>query len=157
MSRKCQDSFSDLLDLFPVPPTYIPILHPMINGDVIPQTVEKTPLDPAGNCPSPTTSEEELVSSSSSVSTSISSTDPSISISISITISNETADTSVHESLEIPCTSAIFNVLSTRIDAKDIDISRPPFFRNPEILLLPATDVQNISAHSHYTIGPKSF
>ena len=71
------------------------------------------------------------MSSSSSVSTSISSTDPSLSISISISISNETADTSVHESLEIPCTSAIFNVLSSEIDVKDIDISRLPPLSEP--------------------------
>ena len=155
-SRKHQDSFSDLLDLFPVPPTYIPLLHPVINGDVIPQTIEKT-LTPAENCPSPTISEEELTVSSSSGSTGTSSTDSSISMSISISISNETADTSVHEILEIPCPSAIFKVLSSGIDAKDKNISRLTLIQNPEILLLPATDAQNPSVHSHYAIGPKSF
>lgn len=85
--------------------------------------------------------------SSSSGSTNTSS-DPSISISISISISNETADTSVHEILEIPCTSAIFKVLSSEIDVKDKNTSRLTLIQNPEILLLPATDVQNPSAHT---------
>ena len=91
--------------------------------------------------------------SSSSGSTSTSSTDPSISISISISISNETADTSVHEILEIPCTSAISKVLFSGFDVKDKNISRLTLIQNPEILLLPATHVQNPSVH--YTFGPK--
>ena len=127
----------------------------MINGDVIPQIAEKTSLAPAANCPS-TISEEELAVSSSSGSTSTSSTDPSISISISISISNETADTSVHEILNIPCTSAIFKVLPSRIDVKDKNISRLTLIQNPESLLLPATNVQYPSAHSHYVIGSES-
>ena len=151
-SRKRQDSFGNLLDLFPLPPTYVPLPHPIINGDVIPQTVEKTPLAPPKTCPSPTISEEELAASSSSGS-STSSTDPSISISISFSISNETADTSVHE---IPCTSAIFKVLSSGIDVKDKNISRLTLVQSPEILLLPEIDVQNPPAHSHHAIGPKS-
>ena len=132
----------------------MPLLHPVMNGDAIPQTIGKTRLVPGENCPS-TITEEELTVSSSSEFTSTSSTDPSISISISI--SNETADTSVHEILEIPCTSAIFKVLSSGIDVKDKNISRLTLIQNPEILLLPAADVQNPSAHSHYAIGPKSF
>lgn len=148
-SRKRQDSFSDLLDLFPVPPAYVPLLQPVINGDVIPQTVEKTPLAPAES-PSPTICE---VVSLSSGSTDTSSTDPPISISIS----NETADSSVHEILEIPFNSAVFKVLSSEIDVKNKNISRLTLIQNPEIVLLPATDVRNPSTHSHYAIGPKSF
>ena len=155
-SRKRQDSFSDLLDLFPVPPTFIPLPHPVINGDVIPQTVEKSPLAPAENYFSPTINEEELTVSSSSGSTITSSTHSSISISISISISNETADTSIHEILEIPCTSAIFKVISSGVGVKDKNISRLTLIQNPEILLLPATNVQNPSAHSHHAIGLKS-
>ena len=186
MSRKHQDSFSDLLDLFPLPPAYIPPLHPVINGDVIsqafektpltspqsayapplhrlcngdvfPQTVEKTPLAPAEICPSPTISEEELAVSSSSGSTSTLSADSSISISISISTSNETADSSIHKTLEISCSSAIFKVLSSGIDVKDKNISRLTLIQNPEILLLPAIDVRNPSAHSRCSVGPKSF
>ena len=156
-SRKHQNSFSDLLDLFPLPPADIPPLHPVINGDVIP--VEKIPLAPAEICPSPTISEEEeLAVSSSSGSTSTSSTDLSISISVSISASNETADSSIHKTLEISCTSSIFKVLSSGVDVKDKNIPRLSLIQNPEILLLPAIDVRNPSAHSsHYAVGPKSF
>ena len=157
-SRKRQDSFSDLLDLFPLPPSYVPHPHPVINGDVIPQAAEETVLAPAEIFPSPSSSEEEeLDVSSSSESTSTSSKDTSISISISISISDETADSSVHEILEIPCSSSIFKVVSSEIDVKDKNISRLTLIQSPEILLLPATDVRNPSANSHYAIGPKYF
>ena len=126
-----QDSFSDLLDLFPAPPKYIP----------------------------PTISEEESTVRSSPEPISVSSTDPSISISISISISNETANTSVHEILELPCTSAIFKVLSSGIDIKNKNISRLTLIHNPEILVSPATDVGDPSAHSPHAphARPRSF
>lgn len=146
-----RDSFDDLLDQFPVPPTYIPVppthipalpTHvsrpaPVIKENVV--LVEKTTFVPAENCPSPAISEESTIDSSSESNNNLS-TNPSISISISISISNETANTSVHETESLPCTSAIFQVLSSGIDVKNKNIARFTLIHNPE-KVLPATGI----------------